>query len=78
MKLQAKQGKTLRWKEYMDVILTRFSEELYGDLILEMKNLRQEGSLVDYQRDFDALLHKVHLVENISEGVVVSQFWGGL
>lgn len=41
------------WEEYVGVVLARLSEEIYGDLMLEMKNLREEDSLSDYQREFE-------------------------
>lgn len=46
--------------------------------MLEMRNLREEGSLADYQRQFDGLLHRWQLVEKVSEKTVISQFIGGL
>lgn len=66
------------WTEYLKVIQARFEEELYGDPMLEMKNLRQERSFVDYQREFNHLLHNIQLLVPILEKSVLSQFLGGL
>lgn len=78
MKLQAMKGKVYSWPEYVDVLHAHFGDELFGDPILEMKHLKQEGSVADYQRRFDTLLNRVQLLERISERAAVSQFIGGL
>ncbi|GJT42534.1 putative mitochondrial protein [Tanacetum coccineum] len=47
---------------------------LYDDPIVELKNLKQTGSVQTYQEAFEALLNRVDL----PEPVVVSMFMGGL
>lgn len=47
-----------------------------GYPILEMKNLKQEGSLTKYFRELDVLLNKVHLLEPVSERAALSLFVG--
>lgn len=62
----------------MVAIEVRFKEELCGDLILEIKNLKQQDSLAYYFRRFDALLNIVQQVENVSKNSALSLFIGGL
>lgn len=78
MKIQVKQGRILSWGEYVSSLQARFGEELYGNLILEMKNLHQDGTFAEYQCRFDALRHGVQLLEEVSERAADSQFIGGL
>lgn len=52
--------------------------DLCGDPMLEMKNLRQEGSFEEYQMKFDVLLHQVSLTEHLLEKAAVSEFIVGL
>lgn len=66
--------------EYVASLKARFGNELFGDPMLEMKNLlqrkkapfRQEGSFSDYQRGFDNLVHRVSLIEKVSERATIS------
>lgn len=58
------------------MLLDRFRDELFGEPMLEMKNLRQESSFSDYQGEFEGLLYMVSHVRfrsvlpstNLSEG----------
>lgn len=68
----------MSWTEYVAAFQAQFGEELFGNPILEMKNLHQEGSFLEYQSRFDALLHRVQLVEEVSERVAANQVIGGL
>lgn len=54
------QWKMLTWSNYIEVLHARFSDELFGDPMLEMKYLRK-GSFAEYQRQFNTLLHKIQL-----------------
>lgn len=60
------------------VLHTRFRNEMYGELILELKNLKLEGMLSNYFRSFDALLNKVQMVEKLTKSSVMSFFVRGL
>lgn len=63
----------MTWSGYVEALKARF-----GDPIFEMGNLKKEGSLADYQRQFDGLLHRWQLVEKVSEKTAISQFIGEL
>lgn len=74
MKIQMQKGRTLSWLDYVDALQVRFSEGRFGDPILEMKNLRQDILFPDYQWGFNVFLHRIQLIENVSERSVVIQF----
>lgn len=59
--------KDSEWSGYVEVLKARFGDELFGDAILELKNLHQEGSFADYQRNLDGFLHSVQLIERVLE-----------
>ncbi|GJX89622.1 putative mitochondrial protein [Tanacetum coccineum] len=61
------------WEHFEVEVVKRFGV-LYEDPIVELKNLKQTGSVQHYQEDFEALLNKVDLPEPIA----VSMFIGGL
>lgn len=72
------QGRALTWSKYVEVLHARFDNELFGDPMLEMKILRQEGSFVDYQGRLNTLLDKIQLIDSITEQFTLSQFIGDL
>nr|CAD1823577.1 unnamed protein product [Ananas comosus var. bracteatus] len=51
------------WEEYVFAVNTRFGVDLYDDPMAEHKELRQVGSIMEYQDMFDALLNRVVLTE---------------
>ncbi|GJR68470.1 reverse transcriptase [Tanacetum coccineum] len=61
------------WELYETIIYKRF-RPCYEDLIEEIKNLRQEGTVFDYQDKFEALISKVELTESQA----ISCFLAGL
>nr|GEX39359.1 hypothetical protein [Tanacetum cinerariifolium] len=61
------------WEHFKVEVVKRFGV-LYDDPIMELKNLKQTGSVQHYQRVFEALLNTVDLPEPIA----VSMFIGGL
>lgn len=46
--------------------------------LAQIKNLHHEGTILEYQRRFDNLLHKVGLVEPILERATITLFLRGL
>nr|CAD1842592.1 unnamed protein product [Ananas comosus var. bracteatus] len=62
------------WEEYVSALNTRFGTDLNDDPMAELKELKQTGSVMDYQDKFDALLNRVELAEEY----VVSCFLSGL
>lgn len=58
----------------MKALDTRFGCELYGDLMSELKKLRQTGTVQENQDKFDELLNQLEL----SEYYVISCFLSGL
>lgn len=48
-------GKIITWYGYVEALQARFKTELFGDPVLEIRNL--ESSFFDYQRRFDILFH---------------------
>ncbi|GKA81036.1 gag-pol polyprotein [Tanacetum coccineum] len=61
------------WLASMHKVVKRF-RVLYDDPIVELKNLKQTGSVQTYQEAFEALLNRVDLPELVA----VSMFMGGL
>ncbi|GJT54197.1 putative mitochondrial protein [Tanacetum coccineum] len=61
------------WEHFEVEVVKRFGV-LYDDPIMELKNLKQTGSVQNYQEAFEALLNRVDLPEPIA----VSMFIGGL
>ncbi|GJU69088.1 disease resistance protein [Tanacetum coccineum] len=61
------------WEHFEVEVVKRFGV-LYDDPIVELKNLKQTGSVQHYQEAFEALLNKVDLPEPIA----VSMFMRGL
>ncbi|GJV70376.1 reverse transcriptase [Tanacetum coccineum] len=61
------------WVHFEVEMVKRFGV-LYDDPIVELKNLKQTGSVQTYQEAFEALLNRVDL----PEPVAVSMFMGGL
>nr|GEU79283.1 hypothetical protein [Tanacetum cinerariifolium] len=60
--------------EYFEVEVVKRFGVLYDDPIVELKNLKQTGSVQTYQEAFEALLNRVDLPELVD----VSMFMGGL
>nr|GEX96579.1 hypothetical protein [Tanacetum cinerariifolium] len=61
------------WEHFEVEVVKRF-DVLYDDPIVELKNLKQTGSVQTYQEVFEALLNRVDLTELVT----VSMFMGGL
>ncbi|GKB30396.1 putative mitochondrial protein [Tanacetum coccineum] len=61
------------WEHFEVEVVKRFGV-LYDDPIVELKNLKQTGSVQTYQEAFEALLNRVDLPELVA----VSMFMGGL
>ncbi|GJS53570.1 putative mitochondrial protein [Tanacetum coccineum] len=61
------------WEHFEVEVVKRFGV-LYDDPIVELKNLKQTGSVQTYQEAFEALLNRVDLPELVD----VSMFMGGL
>lgn len=66
-------GENVPWEEYEHEILTRFGP-MYEDPLADLKNLKQDGSVRQYQDEFDMLLSKVDLTEQQA----ISFYVGGL
>ncbi|GJR97625.1 retrotransposon protein, putative, ty1-copia subclass [Tanacetum coccineum] len=66
-------GKNVPWELYETEILRRFGD-VYDDLLVELKILKQSGDVQSYQDKFEMLLNKVDL----TEPHVVSIFMTGL
>ncbi|GJU08847.1 reverse transcriptase [Tanacetum coccineum] len=59
------------WVHFKVEMVKRFGV-LYDDPILELKNLKQTGSVQTYQEAFEALLNRVDLPELVAVTIVVS------
>ncbi|GJR43650.1 retrovirus-related pol polyprotein from transposon 17.6 [Tanacetum coccineum] len=68
-----KYGDRTPWVMYEEEVIKRFGA-IYEDPIVEIKNLKQEKSIQQYQEAFESLLNKVEL----NEAYAVSLFIGGL
>ena len=62
------------WNEYKEAIKSQFGPLAYDDPMVDIKKLRQTGSLQEYLMAFDSLMDKAQL----SEDQAVSCFLGGL
>ncbi|GJU05073.1 DEAD-box ATP-dependent RNA helicase 41 [Tanacetum coccineum] len=68
-----KYGDGTPWEMYEGEVIKRFGA-IYEDPIIDLKDLKQEGFMQQYQESFEALLNRVEL----NEAYVVSLFIGGL
>ncbi|GJX10084.1 retrotransposon-related protein [Tanacetum coccineum] len=68
-----KYGDRIPWEMYEGEVIKRFGA-IYEDPIVDLKNLKQEGSVQQYQESFEALLNRVEL----NEAYAMSFFIGGL
>lgn len=76
MKIQDLQGTIVSWEDYSASIRSRFGDGTFYDPILELKNLKQQGPVTSYYRDFTSV---VQLVDDPrTEWQVQSLFVGGL
>lgn len=55
-------GLNVPWAEYEVEVMKRFGAA-YEDPLADMKNLKQDGTIKQYQDEFDLLLSKVDLTE---------------
>ena len=65
-------GRVGTWNEYVEAICERFDGQ--KDLLEELKDLKQEGNLETYIKDFDILWNRVE----IDEKYALVFFLGGL
>lgn len=70
--------KSIAWPGYVEALQARFGTKLYGDPVLEMRNLQQEGSFSDYQRWFNILFRRIQLLDAVLERKTIRHFVGGL
>ncbi|GJR90562.1 reverse transcriptase [Tanacetum coccineum] len=68
-----KYGDRTPWEMYEGEVVKRFGA-IYEDPIVDLKNLKQEGSVQQYQEAFESLLNRVEL----NEAYAVSLVIGGL
>lgn len=71
---ERERGKMLLWKEFVEILLARFGEQLFNDPLAELKKLRQVCSLQLYQEEFDLRLSRTSL----NEEQAINHFLGGL
>lgn len=67
-------GRVYLWKEFVDMLISQFGEQVYSDPATEIKKLRQVGTLQQYLEEFDVLFSK----SGLNEAQAVSHFLGGL
>nr|DAD45646.1 TPA_asm: hypothetical protein HUJ06_003876 [Nelumbo nucifera] len=63
-----------RWEEYVRALNIRFGSTVYEDPMSELLDLRQAGSVQEYQEAFEELLNRVEVCEEYA----VSCFLSGL
>ena len=66
-------GDNCPWDVYEQAVLKRF-DTIFDDPLMELKNLKQDGSVKDYYAKFASILNRIEL----SEKHAISLFWGGL
>ncbi|GKB58284.1 reverse transcriptase [Tanacetum coccineum] len=66
-------GEDCPWNMYQKEVLKRFGL-VFDDPLMELKKLKQDGTVKDYQQKFEALLNMVELEEKHA----ISLFLGGL
>ncbi|XP_071924436.1 uncharacterized protein [Coffea arabica] len=60
------------WEEYIKEMASRFGGCLYDDSMGELKALKQEGSVLEYQEQFEELLNRVDLPEDYATSCFIS------
>ena len=60
------------WEEYIKEMASRFGGCLYDDPMGELKALKQEGSVLEYQEQFEELLNRVDLPEDYATSCFIS------
>ncbi|XP_027157841.1 uncharacterized protein LOC113759461 [Coffea eugenioides] len=60
------------WEEYIKEMASRFGVCLYNDPMGELKALKQEGSVLEYQEQFEELLNRVDLPEDYATSCFLS------
>ncbi|GKG49292.1 reverse transcriptase, partial [Tanacetum coccineum] len=61
------------WELYAKEAIRRF-DSVFDDPLMELKNLKQDGTVKDYHEKFESLLNRMEL----SEKHAISLFLGGL
>jgi hypothetical protein len=69
------EGREIGWPEFKEGVFARFGPIQFYDPFGELTNLQQEGSIRDYQAQFESLLSKIG---NLSQSQQVSCFVSGL
>ena len=60
------------WAEYISVLNIRFGSELHYDPTVELKNLKQQGSVKTCLDKFDELLNREFLLEEYTMSCFLS------
>ena len=63
------------WEKYREALMGRFGKQLFDYPLSELMQLRQTGSVAQYQDAFDALLTRI---EDLNIGHAISCFLSGL
>nr|GEW76573.1 hypothetical protein [Tanacetum cinerariifolium] len=66
-------GNNVGWNEYKQAILTRFGKG-YDDPMFELKNLKYETTVREYENAFDNILSRVEVSEEHAEDSVEGEF----
>ncbi|GJS76206.1 reverse transcriptase [Tanacetum coccineum] len=66
-------GENYPWEVYAKEAIRRF-DSVFDDPLMELKNLKQDGSVKDYHEKFESLLNRMEL----NEKHAISLFLGGL
>ncbi|PIN02885.1 hypothetical protein CDL12_24600 [Handroanthus impetiginosus] len=57
------------WEEYIQVINKRFGGQMVTDPIIELMHLQRKGSVQEYWKEFDELVNRLGLLEDIATRV---------
>lgn len=79
MQMQDLQGSTFTCDDYTSSVRSRFSDGPFDDPVLELKKLKQVGTITAYYQKFTSLFHRMQLVSGLKpERQVHSLFVSGL
>ena len=59
-------------EEYIRELSARFGDYLYDDTMGELKGLKQTGTMLEYQEQFEKLLNRVDLPEDYATSCFLS------
>lgn len=67
MTMNELQGTTVSWEEYFVAVQSHFGFNTFDYPMLDLNNLKQTDSVMDYYMEFSTLFHHVQLCDPMTE-----------